>query len=236
MDKIKLKRRLSPKDYEFMHSLSSAILQVTPRHFRIVLYFWSFAVVMFFVWANFAQIDEIARGDGEIIPSGENQLVQNLEGGIVKEILVKEGQKVKQGQVVVKIENRKSATTLESNSIKINALEAKALRLRAESKLARFVIPKKLRKSIPSSYLSNEKSLYKTNMRKLRSSMNSLKEQLEQRKQELQAAREKVKSLKNTYEIISQEVEMTAPMVEKGIRPKIDFLKLQREANDIYEN
>lgn len=236
MDKIKLKRRLSPKDYEFMHSLSSAILQVTPRHLRVVLYFWSFAVVMFFIWANFAQIDEIARGDGEIIPSGENQLVQNLEGGIVKEILVKEGQKVKQGQVVVKIENRKSATTLESNSIKINALEAKALRLRAESKLARFVIPKKLRKSIPSSYLSNEKSLYKTNMRKLRSSMNSLKEQLEQRKQELQAAREKVKSLKNTYEIISQEVEMTAPMVEKGIRPKIDFLKLQREANDIYEN
>ncbi|MBD3842062.1 MAG: HlyD family type I secretion periplasmic adaptor subunit, partial [Campylobacterales bacterium] len=77
---FKKKSRLTQKDYEFMHSLSAAILQVAPSKFRIVLYFWVVAVVLFITWANFAYIDEIARGEGEIIPSGENQIVQNLEG------------------------------------------------------------------------------------------------------------------------------------------------------------
>jgi len=229
------KQRLNQRDYEFMHSLSSAILQVTPMRLRLVLYFWAFAVTMFLVWANFAQIDEIARGNGEIIPSGENQMVQNLEGGIVKEILVHEGQRVKKGQVLIKIENQKSETTLESTLIKIYALEAKVARLSAESKIKKFVVTRSLKRKIPASYLQNERSLYKVNMRKLKSKMNALNEQLQQRKQELQEAKEKAKYFKTSYEMISQEVEMTAPMVERGVRPKIDFLKLKREANELYE-
>ena len=102
------KKRLTAKDYEFMNSLSAAVLQVTPNRLKFVLIFWIIAIFMFFLWANFAMIDEIARGDGEIIPSGQNQMIQNLEGGIVKEILVKEGQVVKKGQVLIKIDNQKS--------------------------------------------------------------------------------------------------------------------------------
>ena len=88
-------KNLSKRDYEFMHSLSAAVLEVAPTRLRFVLYFWVVAIFMFLVWANFALIDEIARGDGEIIPSGENQMIQNLEGGIVEEILVTEGAEVK---------------------------------------------------------------------------------------------------------------------------------------------
>ena len=62
MYRKKATKKLTRKDYEFMHSLSAAILQVTPITARLVLYFWIFTFSMFFIWAYFAQIDEIARG------------------------------------------------------------------------------------------------------------------------------------------------------------------------------
>ena len=114
----KLEKRLSQKDYEFMHSLSSAVLQGTSTKIRAVLYFWIVSIFMFIIWAYFAQIDEIARGDGDIVPSGENQMIQNLEGGIIDEILVKEGQTVEKGQLLVKIDNQKSKSSFSTNAIK----------------------------------------------------------------------------------------------------------------------
>ena len=127
----KLEKKLSEKDYEFMHSLSAAILQSTSSKVRAVMYFWLIAVFTMFVWAYFAEIDEIARGDGDIVPSGENQMIQNLEGGIIEEILVKEGQTVEKGQLLIKIDNQKSQSSFSTNAIKADALDAKIIRLTA---------------------------------------------------------------------------------------------------------
>lgn len=226
------KKRLTQKDYEFMHSLSAAILQTAPNKFRTVLYFWIGAVFLFIIWANFAYIDEIARGEGEIIPSGENQIVQNLEGGIVEEIMVKEGDTVKAGEILLRIDNQKSASSLSSNEIKANALEAKIARLSAESNNQKFIVSESLKKSIPM-IVANEESLYNTNQENLNSQIRSLQEQLKQKEQELSEARTELDHLKSSFSMISKEVKMTKPMVDKGVRSKIDFLKLQREANDI---
>jgi adhesin transport system membrane fusion protein len=223
---------LSTRDYEFMHSLSAAVLQRTPVSLRVVLYFWVVAIVMFLFWANFAIIDEIARGDGEISPSGKNQLIQNLEGGIVKEILVKEGQSVEKGQILLKIDNQKSKSSFSSNAIKADALEAKISRLRAESSEEKFVVSDELQERIPS-LVANEKSLYATNMKQLDSKLEALYEQLNQKKHELSEAKAHEAHLKSSSEMITKEVRMTKPMVAKGVRSKIDFLKLEREANEI---
>jgi len=227
-------KNLSARDYEFMHSLSAAVLQRTPSSLRIILYFWVVAIIMFLVWANYAIIDEIARGDGEISPSGKNQMIQNLEGGIVKEILVKEGQSVEKGQILLKIDNQKSRSSFSSNAIKADALEAKISRLRAEANEGEFSVTKELQKRI-SSIVKNERSLYTTNMKQLASKLNALKEQLNQKKQELKEARTRTSHLKSSLNMITKEVRMTKPMVAKGVRSKIDFLKLQREANEIEE-
>lgn len=226
------KKRLTQKDYEFMHSLSAAILQVTPTTLRLVLYFWITAVFLFIIWASFANIDEIARGEGEIIPSGENQIVQNLEGGIVEKIMVKEGDSVKRGEVLLRIDNQKSESSLSSNEIKANALAAKVARLQAEADNKEFIVSDALQKSIPF-IVENEKSLYDTNKDHLNSRINALKEHLKQKEQELSEAKTQLTHLKSSYSMISKEVTMTEPMVAKGVRSKIDFLKLQREANDI---
>ena len=227
-------KNLSARDYEFMHSLSAAVIQVTPSTLRVVLYFWIVAVVAFLTWANFAYIDEIARGDGEIVPSGENQMIQNLEGGIVEEILVKEGQEVVKGQILLKIDNQKSQSSLSTNGIKADALEAKILRLKAESTGVRFKVTKELKKKIPL-FVENEKSLYIINQKQLKSKLNALSEQLEQKRQELSEAKARKRHLRESLAFISKEVSMTRPMVAKGIRSKIDFLKLQREENEAKE-
>jgi membrane fusion protein, adhesin transport system len=66
-------KSLSERDYEFMHSLSAAVLQKSPSKLRVIMYFWVVAFFIFVLWAKFALIDEIARGDGEIIPSGQKR-------------------------------------------------------------------------------------------------------------------------------------------------------------------
>ncbi|MEJ2372741.1 MAG: HlyD family type I secretion periplasmic adaptor subunit, partial [Sulfurimonas sp.] len=78
---------LTKKDYEFMNSLSAAILENTPSRISKVIKLWLFTIIAFIIWASFAQIDEITRGDGKVIPYGQNQIIQNLEGGIVESIL-----------------------------------------------------------------------------------------------------------------------------------------------------
>ena len=229
-----LEKRLTEKDYEFMHSLSSAVLQSTPKKIRTILYFWIIAIFMFIAWAYFAEIDEIARGDGDIVPSGENQMVQNLEGGIVEEILVEEGAAVEKGQLLLKIDNQKSESSFSANSIKANALEAKILRLQAESIGKEFEVSDEVLKKIPK-FVANEKGLYETNKQQLESKLNALNEQLVQRKQELSEALSSRKTLKESLKLINEEVEITRPMVARGVRSKVDFLKLQREANDAKE-
>jgi len=225
-------QNLSKRDYEFMHSLSAAVLEVAPTRLRFVLYFWIAAIFLFLTWANFALIDEIARGDGEIIPSGENQIIQNLEGGIVEEILVLEGQEVKKGQVLLKIDNQQSQSSYSSNAIKADAIEAKILRLSAESSGKKFTVSDKLKKRIPE-FVENEESLFKINKQQLDSKLNALKARLNQKKQELSEANNQLEYLKTSSDYIAKEVRMTQPMVAKGVRSRIDFLKLQREANEI---
>ena len=225
-------KNLSKRDYEFMHSLSAAVLEVAPTRLRFVLYFWVVAIFMFLTWANFALIDEIARGDGEIIPSGENQMIQNLEGGIVQEILVHEGQEVKKGQILIKIDNQKSQSSFSSNAIKADALETKIVRLNAEANGQKFIVSDELKKRLPE-FVENEKSLYQTNKQQLNSKLNALKERLSQKKSELSEAQNQLEYLKASSDFISKEVKMTKPMVAKGVRSKIDFLKLKREANEI---
>lgn len=225
-------KSLSKQDYEFMHSLSSAVLESAPTRLRLVLYFWVVTVLLFVLWANFALIDEIARGDGEIIPSGENQIIQNLEGGIVEQIMVEEGDEVEKGEVLLKINNEKSRSLFGSNAIKAYALEAKIARLSAESKGSEFIVDESLREKIPE-IIHNEISLYQTNKRQLSAKIEGLEERLKQKKQELLEAQTQQRHLKSSSDFIQSEVRMTEPMVAKGVRSKIDFLKLQREANEI---
>lgn len=230
-----MKRKISPEDYEFMNSLSAAVAEQTPKKMRWVLYFWVIAVTFFILWASLTQIDEITRGAGEVVPSGENQMVQNLEGGIVKEILVKVGDSVTKGQPLLKIDNQKSEAQRDSTHIKALELEAKMIRLTAEAESKEFKVDPKIEKSMPL-LIANERSLHRSRQRQFNAKIRSLQDQKKQKEQELKENKQKMIHLKRTESLIDEEVRMMKPMVAQGVKSKVAFMKLQREQSKVAED
>jgi len=216
------------KDYEFMNSLSSAILEQTPTKVSRVLKIWLITIVVFLIWASLAEIDEITRGDGDVIPYGQNKIIQNLEGGIVDSILVHEGEEIKKGDIILKLSNAKSTSTAQTNKMKFEELEAKKYRLEAEA------YDRELDPTIkPTPQITLAKNLYQSDLKEFSAKDSTIVQQIEQKKQEYKEAQAKVKSLKKSLEYVTEEIKMTAPMVKEGIKSKVDFLKLKREANGI---
>ena len=226
------KYELTQKDYDFMSSVSSAILEQSPSKINRVLKFWIITIVVFILWASFASIDEITRGSGKAIPDGSNQVVQNLEGGIISEILIKEGDSVKKDDILLKISNTKASSEFETSRLKLKELEAKAIRLSAEAYEKPFEIPQvdDIEFNI---LIENEKSLYLSDMVEFRAKDSTIVAQIEQKKQEFLEIEQRIESLKYSVSIITEELNMIRPMVEQGVKSKVDFLKMQREANDI---
>ncbi len=230
-----MKRKLSPEDYEFMNSLSAAVAENTPKKMRWVLYFWLTAVSLFLIWASLTEIDEITRGTGEVVPSGENQMIQNLEGGIVKDILVKVGDSVEKDQPLMKIDNRKSEAQRDSANIKELELRAKIIRLEAESEGKQFEVNYEFEKSIPQ-LVHNERSLYLSRQRQIGAKIRGLEDKKIQKEQELKEIKQRIVHLKHSASLIDEEVGMMRPMVRQGVKSKITFMKLQREENKIKED
>lgn len=230
-----MKRKLSSEDYEFMNSLSAAVAEQTPKRMKWVLYFWVVTVILFILWASLTQIDEITRGAGEVVPSGENQMIQNLEGGIVKEILVKVGASVVKGQPLLKIDNQKSEAQLDSSNIKELELKAKMIRLKAEAEGEQFVVAYELEQKMPL-LIHNERSLYLSRQKQIDAKMRALNDQKKQKEQSLKETIQQVIHLKHSSALIDEEVRMMKPMVDQGVKSKVAYMKLQREQSTIKED
>lgn len=220
------------KDYEFMNSLSAAVLEMSPTNVSRVIKIWLFAIVSFIIWASLAEIDEITRGDGKAIPYGQNQIIQNLEGGIVESIFAKEGQIVKADEVILKIKNERSVSTSKTNEIKYQELEAKRQRLYSEANELEFNIELTADAEL-NAQLELNKKLYNSRIAEFKAKDRAFEEQIEQKKQELVEAKSNIEAFKKSLSYVSEEITMTEPMVKEGIKSKVDFLKLQREANEI---
>lgn len=225
------KRALNQHDLEFMGSLSAAVMYSSSRRTHWVLISFLVSIFVFIIWAAFAQIDEIARGHGKVVPSGQNQVIQNLEGGIVSEILVKEGDLVEQDQILIRISNEKSSSSATTNELKSVYLEAQIKRLNAELKRVAFTY-EKTNDPVIDDFFINENELYVRNMTQLASKTEILREQLKQKDNVITDTKQTIQHLKFSLEMITKEVAMTEPMVQRGIRSQVDFLKLQREESD----
>ncbi|QOP46046.1 HlyD family type I secretion periplasmic adaptor subunit [Sulfurimonas paralvinellae] len=220
------------KEYEFMNSLSAAVLEQSPSRMSKVIKLWLITILAFIIWASFAEIDEITRGQGKVIPYGQNQIIQNLEGGIVEAILVHEGERVKKGEVLLKIKNLKNISSSQTNEMKYKELLAKKLRLSAEANGLPFKSIKTDDKELQEQ-IALARDLYNSDMLEFKAQDNGLIQQIEQKKQELTEAKAKIKSLQKSLTYVTEEISMTEPMVKEGVKSRVDFLKLKREANGI---
>ena len=213
-------------DTEYVNSVSQALLEDTPNSTKVILYTITLLIFFFFLWAYFTNVDQLVRGEAKVIPYGQNQKVQNFEGGIVSEILVKEGDLVQKGDALLKIENKQYSSIYEKNVFEIDELKIKEKRLFAEANDKEYVLEK-------DEISKKEYALYLSNKEQLDSKIRILDEQLVQKIKEKDELYSKIKYLNNSYELINQEKNVLEPLNEKGIVSKVELLKLRREANSI---
>jgi len=229
--KKRKKEKITEDELEFASSLSAAVLQKPAKTPRIILYLAFISFSWLIVWASFAEIDERVKAAGRVIPSSKVKKIQNLEGGIVKEILVHEGEMVKKGQELIRIDNIKSRGSLGEKNAKYYALVAKSIRLRAEANDKNFD-DSKVKGVVPKEYLESEYNLYLSDKSKIKSKVRVLQDQLRAKKNELNEIRSKIKFLKQSVALIQEEVNMKEPLVRQGIESRPEFLKLKRELTD----
>lgn len=204
-----------------------------PRIVIVLLFMTLVAfVVIAITWANFAELDEVTSGIGQVIPSSEIQVVQNLEGGIVSEILVAEGDVVEAGQVLIRIDDTAAGASFRETEETFFGAQVSVIRLGAEAAGKELVFPEELIRGRPE-LVARERQLYDTRQAELRSSLAILAQQRTQRSQELRELQSRVKSLRRSYALSKQEFDITAPLADKGMVSKVEVLRLEREVNDL---
>lgn len=219
-------------DTEFMSELCAAAERKPRFAANLLLAAIISFVVVFFTWAANADIEEVARGTGSVVPSSQVQVVQNLEGGIVSEIRVKEGDIVQKGQVLVIIDDTQFRSRYGEDVVQYHTLQAMATRLKAELAGKAPVFSQELT-TADSALIRNQLNLYHARQNELQQSLAVLDSQREQKKQHIKSLQSKVRQLQESYALGMEEIEITRPLVESGAEPKIDLVRLKREINSI---
>lgn len=203
-----------------------------PRSTHLILWLIIVLFVSLISWAAYFEIDEVARGDGKVIPSSQVQIIQNLEGGIVDELLVKEGEIVEKDQILLRINDTRFSSPLKESQSQRGALQAKIARLTAEAESKEFTITSDVSEQ-DKEFWQNEKSLFVARQQGLQASFNILEQQKNQKNQEIRELKSKQSQLEKSRNLVQQELKITRPLVKQGIMSEVELLRLERQANDI---
>lgn len=207
-----------------------AILQQEPLRARIVLRTVGIAFAIAVMWAAVSRIDEVTRGEGKVIPSRQLQVLQSLDGGVVSEILVREGDVVEPEQILLRIDQTRFVSSVRESRAQTLALQAKAARLRALAESVPFVLPPEVAKDDPKT-AAEERRLYESRRDELQTTQSIARQQLSQRQQELAEARARHEQAAKAYEFSSKELSVTKPLIGSGAVSEVELLRLERDVS-----
>ena len=185
-------------------------------------------VALLLLWAGFAKVDEVTRGDGRVIPSRQLQVVQSLDGGVVSEILVHEGQVVEANQLLLKIDETRATSGVRESAAQGFALRARQARLQALADGAAFK-PPTTNDIEEKRILLGELQLFEAKRSELSTMLSINNQQLQQRQQELSEMRSRKSSAERALDLGQQELAKTRPLLASGAVSEVDILRLERE-------
>ena len=212
----------------------SRIMQ-TPVKARGLLYLVSLVLFLLVVWSYFAEIDEVAKGDGKVIPSQQLQVLQSYDGGIVQDILVREGQTVEAGQVLLKVDPTRFLSSLEENTTQFAALAAKVQRLSALTQGDVLRFNRELREQAPT-IVDNERKLYNSNLAELDEVAAGSDSRIMQRRQDVEEERANLSQYQNVLSLSKKELAVTKPLLASGAVSEIEILRLERQIVELEGN
>ncbi|GHA51627.1 HlyD family type I secretion periplasmic adaptor subunit [Photobacterium aphoticum] len=231
---------------------AAAVVMDVPKSARAMVWGAFAFVFVAIIWACFAQLDEVTVGIGKVIPADQVQVIQNLEGGIVKQILVKEGQLVEKGQSLLEIDDTLFRSDLVAGEGEIASLNASVIRLQHEIDSVQVKPLGKnaqWKKSVsvslaPIQYsavfvqehatvVEGQRNEKKTRLAKLNNQLQTISHQVNEKQQSIKETESKIETLKRSVDLVRQELVMSKPLAEEGIVSRVDILKLERQLNDL---
>ena len=218
------------READFVQDADYFIIHQEPLRARVLVKTILIAVALFIMWTAVALIDEITKGEGKVIPSSQIQVLQSLDGGIVAEINVKEGQVVEAGQILLRVDPTRFESSVRENRSQYLALTAKVARLRALAEGLPFVPPPEVMVEDPKT-VQDEQRLYQTARSNVEAQISIARQQLIQRQQELSEMRFKREQASQAYELTAKELAVTKPLIDSGAVSEVELLRLERDTS-----
>ncbi|MDM1737480.1 HlyD family type I secretion periplasmic adaptor subunit [Acinetobacter towneri] len=200
--------KIDSKDLKLVNDLNAALQK--EKHTGL---FWMIGLlfiflVVFVIWAYNSTVEEVTRGQGSVIPTSREQIVQSLDPGTIKEMRVKEGDVVEKDQILLMLDDTRSAAVLRESEAKVANLEAMAARLRAESYGTVIQFPA----GISPDLQRRERAAYEARRR---------------------AVDDAVSGLQQSKAMLDREIGITAPMVAEGVMSEVELLRMRRQSSDL---
>ncbi|KZK79294.1 Type I secretion system membrane fusion protein PrsE [Pseudovibrio sp. Ad46] len=219
------------KNWDYATDIRASLQTRPPRAATRVILIVFVALAAGITWASQAELEEVTRGEGRVVPSSQIQIVQAPEKGIVKSLLVKEGQIVQKGDVVVRVDDTGFSSQLGELQQRQWSLLARAERLMAEANGVPLELSGELTTNAPG-HTFEEEQVYLARNLQLTSEISLLKNQRLQREQELEELLAEKRKTVVTMETLAREVEINERLFKRKVLPEIEFLRLKRQLDE----
>ena len=196
------------KDLDLINDLNAALQKEKHSGQFIVIILFFILMIVFVIWAYNSPVEEVTRGNGNIIPSSREQVIQSLDPGIVTEIMVKEGDMVEKDQILMKLDDTRSSAVLRESEAKVANLEATIARLKAEAYGTKLSFPE----SVSPELRRREIAAYKARRQVMVDAINGLSQ---------------------SKAALDREIAITAPLVSEGYVSEVELLRMRRDSADL---
>ncbi|HYN46669.1 MAG TPA: HlyD family type I secretion periplasmic adaptor subunit [Allosphingosinicella sp.] len=197
---------------------------------NLLLWFVIGFVVVFFLWAGLTELDRTVRGIGRVVPSSQLQVVSNLEGGVVQDILVRSGQLVRAGDVLIRLDRTQTGAEFGSGEATLSALNIKIARLQAEVQGREPSYPPGI-DPLTADQVRIEQSLHASRMADLRGRVGAASARISQAERAVAEADAGHRARASTYEQRRSEARLIRPLVERGIEPRLSLIQAESAAD-----
>jgi adhesin transport system membrane fusion protein len=225
-------RRLPAVDTDLTTDIRVSLLAQTPRGGSIILWLTLVLFICALAWAYLTEVEEVTRGNGRVVPSRQLQIVQNLEGGILSEIRVSVGDVVEQGQLLLRIDEKRFSGPYRESRFNYLALRAQVARLQSETDDTPFIVPEEVANEAPE-VGKREKELFESRKEELVETLGVLKEQSMQREQEISELQAKIAEISRSLRLLRNEINITQPLIKSGAVSEVEFLRLRRQDSEM---
>jgi adhesin transport system membrane fusion protein len=215
-----------------MSNFIEATIESAPDHIKerdlatVLLWVITALTVSLILWASFASVQEVVQGTGKVIPSSRLQVVSNLEGGVVGAILVKAGDRVKQGQTLMRLDDTATNADFARSDTSIDALLARAARLEAEANGRPLNFPAALETAAPA-LVANERALHSAQISSFETEREIARSRLVQAERTALQAEADASARAEALAQATREVVTLKPLVEKGVEPTMSLVRAQ---------